>query len=243
EDLRANSHAAWGVFCWGVFLTYFSGQPDASNPDFAPNLPIPQCPSVLRSHGRMSESGFSGQQDLMGSTFPALCEFWLLIHNGIGMHYEGRFDAPPETWTSKLAEHKFREVISWMNSLSPSLIRAKKSGDHFPIFDILLHAAPANIVRPFASDSLQDEQSWKTFTATDSSAGAAYKASVNQLKSLIRDYHENYQCERKIRLLGKRQTQPRKDRLRGKRESKRAPATTPQSMPAARPIKGGNRWK
>ncbi|KFA80362.1 hypothetical protein S40288_10010 [Stachybotrys chartarum IBT 40288] len=138
EDLRANSHAAWGVFCWGVFLTYFSGQPDASNPDFAPNLPIPQCPSVLRSHGRMSESGFSGQQDLMGSTFPALCEFWLLIHNGIGMHYEGRFDAPPETWTSKLADHKFREVISWMNSLSPSLIRAKKSGDHFPIFEYVL---------------------------------------------------------------------------------------------------------
>jgi hypothetical protein len=29
-------------------------------------------------------------------------------------------------------------------------------------------------------------------------------------------------CERKTRFLGKRQTQPRKDRLEGKRESKRA---------------------
>lgn len=86
----------------------------------------------------MSESGSFEEQDLMGSTFPALCEFWLMIHDGIWVYYGGRLDAPPEGWRSKLAEHKFREIVSWTTSLPPSLMRSKKSGPHVPVFQYVL---------------------------------------------------------------------------------------------------------
>ncbi|KEY74868.1 hypothetical protein S7711_09812 [Stachybotrys chartarum IBT 7711] len=192
ENVRVNSHAAWGVFCWSVLLALFYRQPGVEVPQSAPNLPIPRGPSFPMVSGT-SETGSFEEQDLMGSTFPALCEFWSIIHEGIWIYYGSWSDAPAEVWRPKLAEHKFREIVSWTTNLPPSLIRAKKSGPHVPVFHIWLHAALLDIVRPFRGDTAQDEQIWKTFVATDSSASTAYKASVNQLKQLVLDYRMNYE--------------------------------------------------
>jgi hypothetical protein len=120
------------------FLALFYRQPGLEAPKSAPNLPIPKGPSFSRISGRVSESGSFEGQDLMGSTFSVLCEFWSMIHEGIWIYYRERLDSPPEAWRSKLAEHKFREIIAWTTSLPPSLIRAKDSGPHVPVFQYAL---------------------------------------------------------------------------------------------------------
>jgi phosphoribosylformylglycinamidine (FGAM) synthase PurS component len=58
---------------------------------------------------------------------------------------------------------------------------------------IWLHAALLDIVRTFVGTNSQAIKPWKSFIANDSSADAAYKASVNQLKRLILDYRTNYE--------------------------------------------------
>ncbi|KFA68738.1 hypothetical protein S40285_09554 [Stachybotrys chlorohalonatus IBT 40285] len=59
--------------------------------------------------------------------------------------------------------------------------------------DIWLHAALLDVVRPFTGNIPQETVRWKTFVAPDSSARAAYNASVNQLKRLVLDYRSNYE--------------------------------------------------
>jgi hypothetical protein len=129
----------------------------------------------------------------MGEVFPALCEFWLIIHGALWIYYYSRPDTPPDVWRSILSEHKFRELLAWSNRMPLSLRRGKMSGPYVPVCHIWFHAAVLDIVRPFVGTRSQASQTWMSFNASDSSADAAYKASVHQLKRLIFDYRTNYE--------------------------------------------------
>jgi hypothetical protein len=58
---------------------------------------------------------------------------------------------------------------------------------------IWLHAALMDLLRPFTSRSAQGDCAFTTFSAEGSSAGAAYKASVNQLKRLVLEYRTTHE--------------------------------------------------
>ncbi|KAH7191037.1 hypothetical protein BKA60DRAFT_662504, partial [Fusarium oxysporum] len=121
------------------------------------------------------------QSAYMGDTFPALCQFWRIIHEVTLRYYH---DQPnPRGRLSDhvrlgFAEYKYRELIAWAETLPSSMMRSEQSPHHVLTFHIWFHCAILDILRPF--------------TATASSPDTAYKASVNQLKRLIIVYRKNY---------------------------------------------------
>ncbi|KAJ4127843.1 hypothetical protein NW768_008121 [Fusarium equiseti] len=185
---RMNAYLAWGAFCWHVTITLFYRQPHVEVINLSPILPIPKNQFFNAVHHKTQEP-----DDMMGEAFPALCEFWLIVHSALWIYHCSYSDSPPDIWRSILSEHKFRELLAWSNRIPLSLHREKMSGPHVPVCHIWLHAALLDIVRTFTGTESQAPRIWTTFNASDSSADAAYKASVNQLKRLILDYRTNYE--------------------------------------------------
>ncbi|KAI3572557.1 hypothetical protein IWW34DRAFT_637377 [Fusarium oxysporum f. sp. albedinis] len=208
---NATSHAAWGTFNWIVFMSLFYQQPGLAYPEYPPVLPIPG----FAWHGGRDESANSVRQSLhsayMGDTFPALCQFWRIIHEVTLRYYR---DQPnPRGRLSDhvrlaFAEYKYRELIAWAETLPSSMMRSEQSPHHVLTFQyvnllyhfligtasIWFHCAVLDILRPFTAQARSAPISlpFKTFSCENSSPDVAYKASVNQLKRLIIVYRKNY---------------------------------------------------
>ncbi|EXA30436.1 hypothetical protein FOVG_18172 [Fusarium oxysporum f. sp. pisi HDV247] len=194
---NATSHAAWGTFNWIVFMSLFYQQPGLAYPEYPPVLPIPG----FAWHGGRDESANSVRQSLhsayMGDTFPALCQFWRIIHEVTLRYYR---DQPnPRGRLSDhvrlaFAEYKYRELIAWAETLPSSMMRSEQSPHHVLTFHIWFHCAVLDILRPFTAQarSAPISSPFKTFSCENSSPDVAYKASVNQLKRLIIVYRKNY---------------------------------------------------
>ncbi|EGU71754.1 hypothetical protein FOXB_17737 [Fusarium oxysporum f. sp. conglutinans Fo5176] len=197
---NATSYAAWGTFNWIVLMSLFYQQPGLAYPEYPPVLPIPG----IAWHGGRDESANSVRQSLqstyMGDTFPALCQFWRIIHEVTLRYYR---DQPnPRGRLSDhvrldFAEYKYRELIAWAETLPSSIMRSEQSPHHvltFQTASIWFHCAILDILRPFTATARSAPTSlpFKTFSCKNSSPDAAYKASVNQLKRLIIVYRKNY---------------------------------------------------
>ena len=70
---------------------------------------------------------------LMGDTFPVLCHFWRIVHGSRWIYYPDE-GSPPENFALTLVEHKFRELIAWVEALPRSLVRTKDSPHHVVVF-------------------------------------------------------------------------------------------------------------
>ncbi|KAK2468169.1 hypothetical protein H9L39_20391 [Fusarium oxysporum f. sp. albedinis] len=194
---NTTSHAAWGIFNWIVFMSLFYQQPGLAYPEYPPVLPIPG----FAWHAGRDESANSVRQSLhsayMGDTFPALCQFWRIIHEVTLRYYR---DQPnPRGRLSDhvrlaFAEYKYRELIAWAETLPSSMMRSEQIPHHVLTFHIWFHCAALDILRPFTAQARSAPISlpFKTFSCENSSPDAAYKASVNQLKRLIIVYRKNY---------------------------------------------------
>ncbi|EXK75649.1 hypothetical protein FOQG_19585 [Fusarium oxysporum f. sp. raphani 54005] len=197
---NATSSAAWSTFNWIVLMSLFYQQPGLAYPEYPPVLPIPGYVWL----GAPNESANSVRQPLqsayMGDTFPALCQFWRIIHEVTLRYYH---DQPnPRSRLSDhvrlgFAEYKYRELIAWAETLPSSMMRSEQSPHHvltFQTASIWFHCAILDILRPFTATARSAPTSlpFKTFSCKNSSPDTAYKASVNQLKRLIIVYRKNY---------------------------------------------------
>ncbi|RKK65578.1 hypothetical protein BFJ69_g16156 [Fusarium oxysporum] len=197
---NATSSAAWSTFNWIVLMSLFYQQPGLAYPEYPPVLPIPGYVWL----GAPNESANSVRQPLqsayMGDTFPALCQFWRIIHEVTLRYYH---DQPnPRGRLSDhvrlgFAEYKYRELIAWAETLPSSMMRSEQSPHHvltFQTASIWFHCAILDILRPFTATARSASTSlpFKTFSCKNSSPDTAYKASVNQLKRLIIVYRKNY---------------------------------------------------
>ncbi|XXG96160.1 hypothetical protein Hte_002439 [Hypoxylon texense] len=179
-------YAAWGTFNWNVLVSFFYRQPGSETPTSAPAVPIPGETTPLQPRGDVAEGAPTGQSQL-NEIFPAVCHFWRIVH-GAGWIYNSVQDSPPARYTTALAEHTFRELIAWAESLPPSLLRTERESHHVTVLHIWLHAAILDIFRPIVGKPVIERPRLVTFAVWDSSPDAAYAASVNQLKHLVVEY-------------------------------------------------------
>ncbi|KAG7123089.1 Nitrogen assimilation transcription factor nit-4 like protein [Verticillium longisporum] len=132
----------------------------------------------------------------MGETFTALCRFWRILH-GVSMVYYNRNTSTPahisEHVSIEFAERKYRELLAWIETLPSSFAQAEDNPHHVMTFHLWFHAAILDIFRPFLRDDKAKKTRLTTFSSRRSSAEAAFKASVNQLKRLIVVYRSQYQ--------------------------------------------------
>ncbi|KAI1143862.1 hypothetical protein F5Y05DRAFT_362848 [Hypoxylon sp. FL0543] len=193
EKKTASCYAAWGAFNWKTLISLFYRQPGSGGPMILPKVPIPgDRSSHTPDDGSTPETTSSAGEILLGKTFPALCNFWRIIHGALWIYYPGP-DSPPDRFRLDIAENKFRELITWTGFLPSFMLRRKDSPHHVAVFHIWFHAAVLDIFRPFIQRPAEKRPRLKTFSAWDSTPDAVFSASVNQLKRLIIDYRTNYE--------------------------------------------------
>ena len=115
-------------------VSIFYRQPGAKCPVSAPALPIPGDSISKTGAGlHAPDHEHPAQEAVMGDTFPALCHFWQIVHGARWIYYPDE-ESPPEKFAMVLAEHKFRELIAWVEVLPRSLVRAEESPHHVVVF-------------------------------------------------------------------------------------------------------------
>lgn len=187
KEMKARCYAAWGAFNWNVLVSLFYRQPGSESPDSAPLLPIPgENASEQHQDVEMAEEDLT-EGRLIETVFPAVCNFWKIIH-GARWIYNEVDDPPPARFRMSLVENKFRELINWAEALPTSMLRTEAKTHHATVLHIWLHDAILDIFRPFINKPEGQRHRFGTFSASDSSPDAVYAASVNQLKHLVVEY-------------------------------------------------------
>lgn len=110
----------------------FYRQPGSECPETFPTVPIPGD-EAFETVGQPPDEGYLPHDDLLGSTFPALCHFWQITRGARWIYYPDE-DSPPERFELVLVEHKFRELIAWAEALSRALVLTDQSPHHVAVF-------------------------------------------------------------------------------------------------------------
>ncbi|KAI1373399.1 hypothetical protein F4677DRAFT_429521 [Hypoxylon crocopeplum] len=190
DDMKARCYAAWGAFNCNVLISLFYRQSGSVSPKSAPILPIPG--ETIRGQQESDTPGeYAAAEGLLEKTFPMVCHFWQIIYGAEWIYNPGQ-SSPPARFRVALAEHTFRELVSWAEALPPSLHRTRDRTHHVTVLHIWLHAAVLDVFRPFIGQPVAQSSRLTTFSAEDSSPVSAYTASVNQLKHLIVEYRSDF---------------------------------------------------
>ncbi|KAH6705685.1 hypothetical protein EV126DRAFT_173285 [Verticillium dahliae] len=202
QDMRsASCYAAWGIFNWTILTSLFYQQPGLEYPEYPPVLPIPvrsNQTSPLRNFSEVSTTQDHETHTLwyMGETFAYLCKFWQILH-GVTIVYHKRNQEPfrpvNEHVSVEFAERKYRELLALADTLPSSLIHSGDSPHHVLIFHLWFHAAILDIFRPFIEHPVARQSRLTTFSSSESSPEAAFRASLTQLKRLVVVYRSKYQ--------------------------------------------------
>ncbi|KAI0512804.1 hypothetical protein F5B22DRAFT_294743 [Xylaria bambusicola] len=206
DDLSARSHAAWGVFNWNVMISMFHRQPGSETPASAPSVPIPgeTRSDIAGDKTADANPGKGGEKDgdddedeniseelIVRRLFPALCNFWRLVHEVRWIYYPVR-ESPPVSLRKRLVEYAYRELLAWTETLPSFLIRRDQCPHFIIVFHIWLHTAILDMWQPFIYREKEKIPQLRTFSARDRTPDAAYSASVNQLKQLIVEYRSRH---------------------------------------------------
>ncbi|KAI0098541.1 hypothetical protein GGR51DRAFT_552531 [Nemania sp. FL0031] len=191
EEERANSYGVWGTFNWNVLISQFYRQPTLKASGVAPTVPIPGELGLPGFDDDILEDGDAIDRGVLGITFPALCKFWQISHGARWVHLPGPPDPDP-LFRLSLLEHKYRQLLAWVETLPSYLLRAEESPHHTIVFHIWLHTFILDILQPFIRAAPEQQLKMETFSAPDGSPDAAYAASVKQLKRLIFEYRSRY---------------------------------------------------
>ncbi|KAI0405614.1 hypothetical protein F4802DRAFT_606649 [Xylaria palmicola] len=210
DNMRAQCHAAWGVFNWNVMVSMFYRQPGSESPASAPTVPIPgEIGSKGRHNGfevdgyvldgedeeeeeaEEEEEGDLPEEVIARRAFPVLCNFWRIVYEARWIYYAVQ-GSPPAFLRTNLVEYAYRELIAWVETIPPLMLRRQESPHHVVVFHIWLHTAILDMWQPFVYKTEEELVQLKTFTAQDCTPDAAYAASVNQLKHLIVEYRSRH---------------------------------------------------
>ncbi|KAK7937547.1 uncharacterized protein PG986_014415 [Apiospora aurea] len=197
ESLRdASSFIAWGVFNWTFDVTFLqeAGYCDSKTP---PILPIPRDGGTEENQELRIGGAVGNEQvklrSFMGVIFTKVCEFWLIVHEVPLAYHESRDSTIRKQLKLDFAEKKYREILAWAENLPPQLIWADNNQHHVIIFYMWIHSVILDIFRPLVDRQRPEKLRLRTFSAPDSTASAAYTASVNQLKQLIIHFRSKYE--------------------------------------------------
>lgn len=121
-------------------ISLFYSQPDVQCPSPPPSLSIPQCGAV-HSPSLNAMPGVDGMGNgllhtmphYMGVTFPAVCEFWRIVHD-VSLAHRDVQNRTGRWLDLQEAEMKYREIMAWAESLPPALARGAEKPHHVIIF-------------------------------------------------------------------------------------------------------------
>ncbi|KAK8043263.1 hypothetical protein PG993_005693 [Apiospora rasikravindrae] len=195
----AISNTAWGLFNWSIIISLFYQQPGVEVPKYPPTISIPRVDMAEDSKGSSSTDVTPSNeptqvQEIMGATFPRVCELWAMMHDVSLLYHDPKDLMQPGKLSLDFAEMKYRELLAWAENMPSRLHRSDSNPHHTVILHMWLHAAILDIFRPFLRRDEDEKLRLRTFSAPDRAPMAAYKASVNQLKHLIVHFRSSYEA-------------------------------------------------
>ncbi|GAW25966.1 putative zinc finger protein [Rosellinia necatrix] len=169
------------------------------------------CHRDNHNSGSVTAETERGEEDslpegaVLRTVFSALCNLWRLVYEARWIYYAVE-ESPPVYLRVTLVEYAYRELIAWVETLTPFLLRREQNPHYVVVFHIWLHTAILDMWQPFvygkaaAAQEPPPAQAWtaprttqlKTFTAQDRTPEAAYTASVSQLKQLVVEYRSRH---------------------------------------------------
>lgn len=96
-------------------------------------MPIPGEADPPELEGDIFDEEEPIDRGLLGNTFPALCRFWLITHGARWVH--SPVSQPPDPFFRvPLLEHKYRQLLAWVETLPPYMLRTESSPHHTIVF-------------------------------------------------------------------------------------------------------------
>ncbi|KAL6879314.1 N-terminal fungal transcription regulatory domain-containing protein [Trichoderma novae-zelandiae] len=197
EAASAYLYAAWGSFNWISLMSLFYRQPGLLGPRSPPSLPMPgmenaEAASPATSPGsspRLVGPEPRPQSRYMGAVFPYLCQFWSIMYE-VSLAYGDSQSSLNSHGTLFFAEHKFRQLLAWSNTLPSHLLRVTQNPHYVQVLHIWFHTAVLCLFKPciqqFGAAHL------RTLTRSISSPDIVYAASIAQLKELIVNFRLHF---------------------------------------------------
>ncbi|KAK1237058.1 hypothetical protein MKX07_000480 [Trichoderma sp. CBMAI-0711] len=179
EAASAYMYAAWGSFNWISLMSLFYRQPGILGPRSPPSLPIPGMEEDIEAASSATSPAGSPRREgpepepqsrYMGGVFPYLCQFWSIMYE-VSLAYDDSQSSLDSQGTLSFAEHKFRQLLAWSNSLPSHLLRANQNPHYVQILQ--------PCIQEFGVARL------RTMVRSISSPDIVYAASVAQLKDLV----------------------------------------------------------
>jgi hypothetical protein len=188
NEFKSYAFAAWGLYAW---LTYRSIYYPEEAISFPPLLPIPgdaerrtefKLPLTWPSHPVPA---------YMGQTFQTLSKLWVMIQE-INMLYVLTDKKPLSQRVSlSYAEAKYQSLLHWSDSLASGMLQSNQCESHVLFFHSLFHSTVLTLFYPFQTSA--KESRLRSFSSADATPSSIYKASLNQLKHLVRGYYTRQQ--------------------------------------------------
>lgn len=124
---------------WLSIVSLFYQQPGVKVPRLPPTLPIPRVDIAEDNQGPSSvgvtPSDVPSQaQEIMGATFPRVCELWALMHEVALLYRHPKDTMQPGRLSLDFAEMKYRELLAWAENLPSRLHRSDANPHHAVIF-------------------------------------------------------------------------------------------------------------
>ncbi|OJJ47807.1 hypothetical protein ASPZODRAFT_141377 [Penicilliopsis zonata CBS 506.65] len=178
---RCRAATAWGSFNYLTVMSfYFHERFHIHGP---PSYPIP-------GDWQSSSSSMLPNNELppyMGKTFPALCHFFIIVHDMVSLYYNHK------PFTKIITLHDaysiYQRLLNWADNLSPELLRSDKNPHHVLNLHIWYHTAILDTFRPFVQSPQHLNLAGFEFSRTR--PGDIFIASIRQLQRLVYIYRSN----------------------------------------------------
>lgn len=109
-------------------MSLFYHQPGLEGPRCPPHLPIPGFEHDNGADGAAGPGSPSLQPQFqyMGGVFPYISKFWSIMYE-VSLTYDDTQSSLNGLGTLQFAEHKFRELLAWSNTLPSYLLRLNQN--------------------------------------------------------------------------------------------------------------------
>ncbi|KAK3996253.1 hypothetical protein QBC44DRAFT_232493 [Cladorrhinum sp. PSN332] len=187
EEVRARSHAAWGLFAYRTAFDLHSG---SCSFDGQPLLPLPGRDAYIGPDGlpiSLSHPSFAD------CSFVPDRELAVLLQEVTRRMYGGDDFGPyrQQSFSLEHAEFLFRRFLAWANSLPLDCARGDRNSPATLLTHMRFHSAVIAIFQPFVYGPLQRIR-LQTFT-TKGSVMCAFNSSIDQLKRLVIAYRRTFE--------------------------------------------------
>ncbi|KAK8057337.1 nitrate assimilation regulatory protein nirA [Apiospora saccharicola] len=164
----SSAQTAWGLYNWLSLRTLFY---DSKAIEYPPILPIPGEHHEKRrdtmSNLEWPEHFLPGW---MGRAFSSHCRLWVLAQEIAAVYFVNQQKPLIERVSLAFAESKYTKLLEWVATLGPEL---KRREQNTPVDTLLF----------------QHRYLTPGTHSADSSPGAIYEASINQMKHIVLQHH------------------------------------------------------